>query len=58
MLRTARVNKVFSPGIFINIKKNRNKHETCFCDYNIQKWLRFKRVITIISHKYLLMDLK
>ena len=27
MLRTGRVNKVFSPEIFINISKNSNKHE-------------------------------
>ena len=31
------VNKVFSLGIFINIWKNGNKHETCFCDYDYSK---------------------
>ena len=55
MLGTGRVNKVFSPRIFIkHLKKNGKNMKLAFTNvpfrHNspcvIQKWLRFKRVIT------------
>ena len=55
MLGTGQVKKDFSPKVLIYLKTG-NKHETCFTNVHfrrnsacviINKWLRFKRVITV-----------
>ena len=59
MLGAGMVNKVFSPGISINISKNGNKlalinvpfrHNSSFV---IQKWLIFTRVVITVTLTYI-----
>ena len=55
MLRTGRINKNVSPGIFLNIYKMITNMKLTFTDVTfrhnsacvIQNWLRLKRIITV-----------